>query len=87
MNIAKDQENLDDPVEIDENLLVHEIIYCVLLVLSIFYLVLACVTDPGIIPRGSDEKMQYFYSETPGGSSVNNETKKRYYILKKHLQK
>ena len=45
--------------EIETTMLVHSIVYSLLLVLSLTLLVATCLTDPGIIPRSSEEVLQF----------------------------
>lgn len=60
-DLAKDQSLKDDPEATQNSLTIHNTIYSILLFLSLLMLIITCLTDPGIIPRGSDDKITFLY--------------------------
>ena len=61
MDLAKDQSIPAEPEKTQSAMNVHNAIYSVLLFLSLATLIITCITDPGIIPRGSEEKLSFMY--------------------------
>ena len=61
MDLAKDQRVTPDPEATESSMAAHNTIYSILLFMSLAMLIITCVTDPGIIPRGTEEKLTYLY--------------------------
>jgi len=75
------KDGLADPAGLHRQILIHDIFYALLLFLSLFFLVKACITDPGIIPRSTEENFQANYKDQ--AASSNGETRRRYFIIRK----